>query len=85
MNACDICGGHTPGICYECFDKHNSNHNDCVDEAFDCGAAIAFGIIGMAEAIRGRYFGAISKRKCKSCGRLREALMVACPWCWCVS
>lgn len=28
--------------------------SDCVDEAWDCSAAIAFGMMGMAEAIRAR-------------------------------
>jgi hypothetical protein len=54
VKPCTWCNRPTPDICMQCWQEHESQHNTCVDEAFDCGAAVAFGLLGMAEAIRGR-------------------------------
>lgn len=51
-NRCEACAKWLAAYCHVCWEDNEKTHNTCVDEAFDCGAAVAFGLMGMAEAIR---------------------------------
>lgn len=60
---CTFCEAYTAAICQPCWDDYERSHNTCVDEAFDCGAAVAFGLMGMAAAINAKMTGV-----CAACG-----------------
>jgi hypothetical protein len=58
---CDWCDERLADICRQCWDEYEESHNNCVDEAFDCGAAAAFGLMGMAMAVKEGW-------TCEDCG-----------------